>query len=274
MESYCITMPETPLEFFRSLAVVQAFQLEIAVGARKQIRDSYQITFRMNEKFKYFEPAIRVVKDNIPIYDYSGWNEEQRGDFDCFIKFDEDMFQRGKNIAVTIGENINYGLNHLVGCGGTPFPILKALQLKTDTDMVSDVLILNWDDVEAEKLYEYIFNNYPQLEIILDPRKYEDYPAEDVIDYFNHFKCVIGPYGLGTYIAGALKKIVLDIFTSQENAKLYGAPGTPKYLAVIGKNPSAKYVWHVFEQNIVPEVLQCRDSSSKTKHPDELTLKG
>ena len=270
METVCVTMPDTLHEFLIALAVCQDLQLQMSVGAVKQCRENYQITFRMHEKFQFLEPAIRVVKDNIPIYDYSGWDEEQRGDFDCFIRFDKDMFERGKTIAKTIGQNIIYGMNHLVGSGAQPYPVLKALQLKQFEEYVSDILIISWDDVESYKLYEYISNNYPQLTSLGDERDLNLYKPEELLRYINHFRCVIGPHSIGTYIAGSLKKIVLDIFTSQEDGKLYGAPGTPKYLAVIGSNPSAKYLWHVFEQNIVPEVLKCHEITSETKSRKEL----
>jgi hypothetical protein len=252
-----------------ALAVVQDYQLQLAVGVQRQQRDNYQVTFRVDEKFKILEPALRVVKDNVPIIDYSGWDEQQRGEFDCFFSFDDSTFQRAEKIALTIGSNIVHGLNVLVGAGASEFPSLTALQLNVDSSMRTNVLIQDWNNVESEKLYEYIFNNYPQLDMILDPRKWEDEPAQDIIDYINHFDCVIGPMGLGTYIAGSIKKVVLELFTSNEDGTLHGAAGTPNYFAVVGKHHTAAFLWTVWERNIWPCL---EERLLETKSPEKSGL--
>jgi hypothetical protein len=267
MDAVCITMPKTLYEFLHAMAVIQDYQVQLAVGAQRGQRDAnYQITFRMDEKFKYFEKCLRVVHDNIPIYDYSGWNEEQRGEFDCFINFDDNMFHRAKLLAKVIQGHITSGLGTLIGAGPGIFPVLKPLQLCVDEGMETDVLILNWDDVESEKLYEFISKNYPQLTILEDARNLDTYPVEDLVKYINQFKCIIGKYGSGTYIAGGLKKLVVELFQTTEDGRMYGATGTSNYWAVIGGKHTAEFLWTVWEDKVCPELLL------ETKQPEEQAM--
>lgn len=268
MDLVCISMPQDLQKFMLAMAVVQDIQLQYATGEQRKERDSFQVTFRMSEKFKCFEPALRVVKNNVPIFDYSGWDEEQRGDFDCYIKFDDEMFDRASKIAKTIGSNIVHGLNTLVGAGATIYPILNALQLTRNESLVTDVLITNWGNAEDAKLYEFIFNNYPQLNIIHDNRDWNNYKPEELLEYINHFNCVIGPMGLSTYIAGTLKKVVLEVFKTTEDGKLYSAVGTPGYNAVVGKSVTAIFLWTTWEDKLWPELLL------KTKSHAELDSTG
>src|ERR1700685_1034144 len=242
MDSTCVTMPSTLYEFLQAMCAIQDYSLQVAVGAQRELKDPgkhrdphYQITFRMNKKFKYFEPALRVVHDNIPIFDYTGWNEQQRGDYDCYIRFDADMFERAKSISQLSGSHITVGLNHLIGSGSGPLPVLNALQIppvqRTVTPVGSksfeigppDTLVLPWDSVETERFVSFLRTNYPALDTIYDARDikiYEEMP-ESLIQYVNHYRCVIGPRCSYTYIAAALKKTVIELFSSNEEGRLY-----------------------------------------------------
>lgn len=255
MDSICVKMPNTLSEFMLAMAIVQDMQLQIAVAVQRNQRDDYQLTIRMNEKFKYFEPVLRVVKNNIPIYDYSGWDEEQRRDFDCFVRFDSAMFDRARKVALSLDAHIIHGLNTLVGTGAQEHPVLKALQLKVNKEMTADVLIMQWDEKESKIFYDFLFNNYPQLEMVLDCRSVEEvnrFTPEEIIEYVNHFNCVIGPASTFTKVAGALKKVVFEFFSDKVNGKLYGPAGTPNYIGVIGQNTTANFLWTVWEANVWP----------------------
>jgi hypothetical protein len=270
-----VKMPDTLYEFLQAMAVVQDYSVVLATGAQRELREpgkhrdsNYQFTFRMNEKFRYFEPCLKVVQDNTPIFDYSGWDEDKRGEYDCFIRFDADMFKRGKIISIGLQAHIVAGLNTLVGTGAMALPVVKPLQLTQDPSMVTDVLILNWDDIESKKFYDFILINYPQLEVILDAREYSTYTPEDIFNYVNSFKCVIGPYGVCTYVAAMLKKLVIELFKTNELGILYGVAGAPDYVAVVGETHTAKFLWTVWENKICPELL------SKMKSQEEQTLVG
>jgi hypothetical protein len=242
-------MPDNLRDFLLAMAIVQDYSLQAATGAQRNEREKhYLITIRMDEKFKYFEPALRVVKDNIPVVDYSGWNEWQRGEFDCFINFD---FQRAEKISSRVGIHITAGLNTLIGTGAGQWPILAALQLEEpEKDLMMDVLIFPWGDgEEAQKFYDYLLNNYPELNIIIDGREMEKYEAAPMsfIGYINHAKIVIGEASTATYIAAVLKKSVIEFFPSNLQGILYGNSGLDKYRAVVGNNVTANFLFSVWE---------------------------
>lgn len=270
MDAILVTMPNDTYEFLNTMAVIQDYQVQLAVGHQRGQRDNYQVTFRIDEKFKYFERCLRVVHDNIPVFDYSGWDEEQRGEYDCFIRFDDNMFRRAKILADVMNSHITMGLNTLIGAGASPLPILAALQLKQYTSMVTDVLILDWDSTESSKLYNFILTNYPHLEIVLDPRDYSQYKVEEVVEYVNHFRCVIGHKGMCTYLATILKKMVLELFQTNEDGRLYGVSGTPNYWAAIGNKHTAEFLWTQWEEKLYP----CLEYLLETKLQEEQTQEG
>lgn len=255
MDSILIQMPSNLRDFLLATAIVQSYSLESAALAQRGEKEKhYLITIRMNEKFKYFEPVLRVVKDNIPVFDYSGWEEWQRGEFDCFINFD---FPRAERIANRIGMHITVGFNTLIGCGAGQWPILAALELESEKELTSDVLIFPWGDgTEAEKFASYLLNNYSDLSVITDHRemiKYESGPAS-FVGYINHFSIVIGEASTATYIAATLKKSVIEFFKSNEQGILYGNSGLDKYRAIVGKNVTAAFLFSVWED-------LCQDNS-------------
>jgi hypothetical protein len=272
MDSICINMPHSLRDFLLATAIVQSYSLEQAALAQRGEKEKhYLITIRMHEQFKYFDPVLRVVKDNIPVFDYSGWEEWQRGEFDCFINFD---FPRAEKIANKVGMHITNGFNTLIGCGAGQWPILAALQLpEPDKDLQTDILVIPWGDgKEAEKFYEYMLDNYNELEVIIDNRdmqKFENDP-KSYIDYINNFRIVIGQASTATYIAATLKKSVIEFFQSNEQGVLYGNSGLDKYRAIVGKNVTANFLFTVWEDLCQEE----RTSIMKTVEESEQMVSG
>ena len=253
MDSSLIIMPKTLHEFLIATAIAQDYSIQLAVGAERQEREAYyQIAFRMEEKFKYIEPILRVVKNNLPVFDYSGWDQVQRGEFDCIMNFD---FNKGRAVASKVGRHITVGFNALFGTGALGWPILKALQLHPDESLMVDVLILGSENKEYAKFYEFISNNYPELTIVGDPRDITSYTVQEIIEYINHFKIVVGPHSVLTYLAVCLGKVCIEVFKTSEEAVLYGSSGKSNYRAVIGQNITAEFVWTVWEE-VWPELLQ------------------
>src|ERR1039458_2069608 len=152
MDSVLITMPKDLHQFLIATAIAQDYSIQLAVGAERKEREIfYNITFRLDEKFKYFEPILRVVHNHVPVFDYSGWDGLQRGEFDCFIDFD---FNKAKKLASKVGRHITVGFNALLGTGALGWPILKPLQLKPV--LGPDILIVQWSD--GEKFYNFLLN--------------------------------------------------------------------------------------------------------------------
>ena len=255
MDRILIRMPDSLYEFLLALPIIQDYQIQLAVGAQQEKRDAiYQVTFRMDEKFQYFEPCMRVVHDNVPIFDYSGWDEEQRGEFDCFLRFDKEMFERAKRIASRIEMHITMGLDTIAGTGAGPYPILRALQLEQPKEPL-DILILGRDNnIESQKFYTYLLEQYPQLVSILDTRDMKEFESDpkSIVEYVNHFHCVIGPVGILTYLGVALRKAVIEFYHTTEEGRLYGYPNQPLYQAIIGPKFLANYLINVWEEMIWP----------------------
>lgn len=251
-------MPDDLFEFLLAMAVMQDYQVQLIVAGERNERDpDYAITFRMNEKFKYFEPCLRVLLNNTPIYDYSGWDEESRGDFECYIRFyteDAKKLALNGNIHMTEAYGIITGtLINALKFGTYPdrYPELGELKLKaperTQEDLYSPraaVSIHRWDKVETDKFVEYLSNNYPQLQLNVFDEMTEN--SEVLVNYVNNFDFVIGKNSPTTYLACALKKSVIEIFDSMEDLNLYGGVVGPTYQAIVG-NPSADYVWITWE---------------------------
>lgn len=265
MDRVLITMPKTTYEFLQALAVVQDYQLQLAVGAQRKLREiNYQVSIRMSPEFKYLEPCLRVVHENVPIVDYSGWNEQQRGEYDCFIKFDEDMFKRAKALCDVTCLNITAGLNSLIGAGASYCPVLNALQLKPIHSC--EVLVLDWDEQQTTLLQSFIVSNN-NIGVIIDPRDLTKFPVKDIIEFVNEFDAVIGRAGVITYTAVTLKKAVIEIFKSNAAGLLNGAIGNPMYAAVVAENVmSASFVWNVWSETIWPLLGVSLNTNNQEKH--------
>lgn len=242
MDRVCFTMPMNTRDFMVAMAVAQDYQLQLALGSEKQFREkNYEVTFRMQERFKYFEPCLRVMKDNIPIFDYSGWDELRRGDFDCFIDFDT---ERAYEATKLIGNHMTEALGIIIGASPHKYPQLGALNL-TRSENTYDVCILLWSNKKAGQFRDFIENNYPQLSIVYaNP---EETDPEKLMDV-NRFSAVIGPVCAYTYAAAALGKALIEIFPDQKQATLYGNFDLPIYQQVIGEQVSAEVMWSAWEQ--------------------------
>src|SRR5580692_13080085 len=113
MDSVLITMPEDPREFFLAMAVVQAYIYEYLHEVHFRIREPfYQFAFRMNEDYAPYEAALKVAKEVVPQYDYTGWTAKNRSEFNCFIDFD---FKAAEKISVCTGKHITESLGILIG---------------------------------------------------------------------------------------------------------------------------------------------------------------
>lgn len=250
MDTICVTMPEDLHQFMIAMAVAQDYQLQLAVGVQRKEREhSYQFTFRLKEEFRFFENSIRVIKDNMPVFDYSGWNEKQRGEYDCFIDFD---FERAKVISKNVGLHITGGFNAIVGSGSGHWPIMKYIMPDIQVDdpsMVVDVLIIPWDEEEGQKFYGYLKRSHPDLEILIDNRDFkmfEDKPR-DLLAYINHFKVVVGRMSAATYAAACLKKAVIEIFPTSDDVLFYTNYGLDYYGYCVENNKvTANTVWSIW----------------------------
>lgn len=253
MDRTCISMPDKLWPFLLAMPVVQDYQIQLAVGAQRKARDaSYDVTIRMREEFKYFEPVLRVVKENIPIFDYTGWNERQRDDFDCFLEFD---FERAKKLSVIPRKHIVDCFGVLLGAGPQKWPDIRALQIKPpgEGDPQGDVLVMKWDEVESQKFVHFLDKNYPTLAVSYDPRDLTAFENEPqaIFEYMNLFHIVIGPIGSVTYAAATMKKALIEIFPSAEEGYLYNNSGLPLYKAIVGTEVKAEFMWTVWEEVLV-----------------------
>ena len=270
MDCICCSMPDNLRDFMLAMAVVQDYQLQLAVGAERKEREvNYQFTFRMNDQFRFFEPSIRVLKNNVPIFDYSGWPEKQRSEYGCFVDFD---FERAKRIACKVGMHITGGFNAIIGSGAGQWPIMKYIlqDLKTNLEMETDILLMPWDQHESEQFNDYLGLNFPELSVISDPRNFKEFEKtpEALLTYINHFKVVIGRAGAVTYAAACLKKTVIEIFPTWEEALLYGNIGLTSYGYIVEDQPiTANAMWMVWED-------VCHALSLGTKNVDEQALTG
>lgn len=251
----CIQMPDTLREFLLAMAVVQELQVQIIYGATKQppIREpEFYITFRLNEKFKYLEPCLQVVKNIQPVFDYSEWTELTRGDYSCFIDFD---FDRAKAICKANKLHITEGFSILVGTllnalqfGMYPQkqPILTPLMLPKRVGP-KKIAIAEWDleNNSGGKFKRFMENNYPELEVVylipIKPMCTLETLFTTVSDYDGYIGCM----SEDTYIAASLDKIVLEIFTTEEDQYLYHNANIPDYMSTVG-NPSAEYMWYMW----------------------------
>jgi hypothetical protein len=249
MDRVLFSMPDKLWGFLLAIPVVQDYQIQLAVGAQRGARDkNYEVTIRMKEEFSYFEPILRMMKDNIPIFDYTGWDEIQRDDFDCFIDFD---FERAIELARVPRKHIVDSFGMLIGAGPRKWPDIRALRIKPpgEGDPQGDVLIMKWDDIESERLEKFILSNYPQLGVSYDARdlsKFEEEP-QSILEYMNLFHIIIGPVGVMTYAAATMKKAVIEVFPSMVESYLYNNSGLPLYKAVIGTEIKAEFMWTVWE---------------------------
>jgi hypothetical protein len=233
MDRICVQLPDNLHDFIYCLFPLQAYQAELAVGAYEGRRDrNYTVTIRVDEKFSYFEPCFQVVRDNVPIIDYTGWNVQERGEYECFIDFD---LERAKDVAKPSKRHITDGLGLIIGAnvGINKWPILAPLQLLQDNPKHSEsVLTINFPYYgEVTKF----MRSYSDVQCVGITNVTFEGDHEGLLQYINRFDYVIGTVGIETYLAAALKKQVIELFPDDESYYLYNSRGIPSYHSVIGK---------------------------------------
>jgi hypothetical protein len=265
-----VHMPTDNHEFMIAMAVMQEFQMHLHLGAEKQTRDSnFTVTLRMEEKFKYLEPCLQVLKNVPPIFDYLGWYEKGRGDYDCYIDFD---FDKARYLSRNNRKHITEGFGALLGTyinaimyGVFPQrqPILAPLMLPKGE---GGVLVVAWSN-EAEKFIRFLNNNYPELAVSHLNGRDRNTDIETVIKYVNKFDIVIGTHSVFTYIAASLDKILLEVFDNQVDEALYNN-STIKFYSSLSTLPSAEHMWMLWEELWEKH----REATTDTQRQDVPTL--
>lgn len=266
-------MPTDLRDFMVAMAVSQEFSVQHVIGSedtdtRQAIREKdFSITFRLDEKFKYFESCLQVIKNVAPSYDYSGWDEWARGDFDCFIDFDAEL---AKKVILPTRGHITEGFGVLTGTYTNAItfsmypqkhPILNPLMLKREGPSPQ---ILIYDLIpEKEKLWQYLMNNYPELEFIsITNLAHVNATPKDIIEFVNEFDFVIGKASALTYAAAALDKGLIEVFSTEDEMTLYNNYGLPFYRATL--DVSAEYLFAIWEdlcQNFPAFISDTKDQS-------------
>jgi len=250
-----IQMPGNLRDFLMAIPAVQDYQIQLVIGGQKKERDpNWLATFRMKEEFKYFESVLRVVKEYVPVFDYSGWNELSRGEYDCFIDMD---CQRAMEVTRCNRMHMAQALSLLIGAGLNRWPVLRYLNLKPPEQPL-DVLILKWDTGdESKKFSEKMLEEHPELVSVFDDRNFDEFEKdpEQLIAYINMFRCVIGPMGASTYIAATLKKGLIEIFKDYDDMLIYSNAGIPYYQQVIG-SPVWQVMWRLWQERWI-EFREC-----------------
>jgi hypothetical protein len=275
MDNILITLPQDFKEFLIAMTVAQELQIQMVYGATKNppAREvEFSVTFRLDQKFKYFEPCLQVVKNIIPVFDYSGWHEYSRGEFMNLISFD---FEMAKRIAETNQLHITEAFGAIIGTmlnaltfGMYPSKqcILEPLLLpKRKQEDKIKVLIYEWDleKTSGFKFKEYVETNYPELDVT-SAIKLTD--LKDTIEFVNKFDVVIGMSSRETYIAASLEKGLIEIFRDDEECYLYNNDNLKHYArTVINPNPTAEYMWYLWE-NIWPSLSETI-STTKSQSP-------
>ena len=270
-DTTCIKMPDNLYDFLKVLPVVQDYQLQLSVDSpmNRERAKHWQLTIRMDEKFAYLVPCLKMLEGYTPIIDYSGWDEEQRGEFDSFIRFDSAFMARAMTLASRVGFGFIMGLNSLIGTGAGTYPILKALNLPVPEE---DILILDWNSIESEKFYEYLTQNHSDMNMILDPRNLDEFSVQEIIEYINHFKIIIGPRSTALFLSGSFRKPAIEIFGSVKEGEMFGDMSRPNYCALSGGNRvTAKFMQQVWEGKLWASLVKERLSKTKSQEEQPVT---
>ena len=276
MDSVLITMPETLREFLIALTVVQELQIQMIQGASKNppLREvNFSITFRLSEKFKYFEPCLQVVNNVVPTFDYSGWNEYSRGEFTNFVDFDFEsakIIAKANQLHITeaFGAKLGTTLNALqFGMYPGKQAILTPLKLLTEDSIKINVIEWDFDMQSGYKLKEYIENNYPDLQVVYSISVKPLCEMDVLFKTVNSYTVVIGCMSEITYIEASLDKALIEIFHTDEDCYLYHNKNLPHYECVVG-NPTASYVWYLWEklwENLSESIQNMKSQEHQTQ---------
>jgi hypothetical protein len=223
-DSVLITMPDDPREFFLAMAVSQAYVFEYIHEVHKLSRESqFSFTFRLKDDYADYEAPLKVAKEVTPQYDYTGWTELNRSEFNCFIDFD---FDGAKKISRTTGKHITESLGILIGSRPRKCPIMPPPRCTEG----KGVLILPWNSREsAIKVQSMIKNSHVDFTTSL-------YSMKEILAFdVDTTEAVIGPASVLTLMAASYNKKVIEIFSDMESYRLYNNGGaTHNYQAIIG----------------------------------------
>lgn len=237
-------MPYSTREFFLAMPVIQDYIFQFVREAAHGMRDStYQFTFRMSDEYEEYEAPLKVAKENVPQFDYTGWTAKNRSEFNCFIEIDEVMFERAKKISLVTRKHITESLGILVGSKPRKQPFLPPARCTEG----KGVLILpwcGWD--EAVSLQKKMKDA-----TVVDYR--EDLPVN--MEYIRNCEIdtvegIIAPASALTHLAAAYNRAVVEIFPDEESYRMYNNEGINKYQAIIG-NPSVEDIKQAW-RNVCP----------------------
>jgi hypothetical protein len=228
VDRICVQMPENPREFFFAMPAIQAYIFEYVHDVAGGVRDpEFRFTFRMNDCYEPYELPLKVAANVVPTYDYTGWNEQVRNEYDCFIEFD---FEAAKKIALCTGKHITESLGILIGSTPRKWPLLP----QPRNIEGKGILVANWDGTslmeEAVKVQKGLA---PHCSVVnLDePISMHDVDLLDV----DTITGMVGPTSALTYLAAAYRRELVEIFPDEESYLIYNNEGIPRYQAIIGK---------------------------------------
>jgi hypothetical protein len=231
MDKVLITMPFYEREFFLAMPAVQDYIFQYVQEVHHGSRDQqYDFTFRMNDKFEMYEAPLKVAKENVPQFDYTGWSELNRSEFNCFISFD---FIEAEKISLVTRKHIVESLGILIGSTPKHWPILPPPR----NTQGKGHLILSWGDMdEALKVGKHFGSN---CDVVETPAPFTMKEINDLD--LDTVEAVIGPASVATYLAASYNRTVLEIHPNKTSFILYNNEGINNYQAIIG-NPKAETV--------------------------------
>lgn len=242
MDKILVTMPESPREFFLAMPVIQDYIFQYVQEVHKGLRDKdFRFTFRMNDVYERYEAPLKVARDVVPNFDYSGWSEKRRGEFNNFIDFD---FEAAKRIASQTGKHITEGLGILIGSSPKKWPILPSV---TSSERI---LICNWNTMEEAVNLQRMIGNGTDAVNLSEQISMDDIDTLDV----ETVSAVIGPSSVITHLAASYHRKVIEIFSDIKSYIWYNSEGIYSYQAIIG-NPTAEQVMKAWE-NLSIETLE------------------
>lgn len=256
-----------------AMAVLQDYAVRLAIGLQRKEREEYEVTYRMNDRFQFLEPCFQVVNNSAPIFDYTGWDEQARGDFSCYIDFDR---QRAKNFIYqfpdahateAFGIMIGGGpLGVITGLDIPRWPIIQKMYPNETFPEDARVAVIEWDKEQSQKFYEYLGNNYKGIvNYIID----EGEDLQHKLEVISEFNIVIGPGSFLTYCAAAMEKAVVEIYPTRDEALWYNSTGLHIYECVVGRCPKSEFMWPVWEK--IWQRYQERSSTTNKEEPETQT---
>lgn len=246
MDRVCCNMPHNLHDFLYALAVIQEYQARLGKEAFEKKRDMfYTVTLRVPEQFQYLSPCFQVLQDSAPIIDFTGWDVQIRHEYDCFINFNPDMFERAKRLARPTKRHITDALGILIGSGPSlKYPLLQALQLSDIHPSSPNVIVLDMAPDDTCKLIQ--LDGIDCFAIDLKGKE-----AEDCILTITGASCVITWNRTYALLAIALGKSVITGFDDLDSYNLYNCTGRPNYHHFIGQ-PDPELIYRTWSSTFNP----------------------